>query len=81
MAASERRPRDPLTLAHLPNGQPYTQLAAGFGIGTTTAYRCMTEAVNLLAASPPPSPKPYERRRGSGGVQWVLAQVLDFRDA
>ncbi|MER7485042.1 transposase family protein [Streptomyces sp. NPDC126497] len=39
-----------LTLAHLRNGQPYAQLAAGFGIGTTTAYRYITEAVNLLAA-------------------------------
>ncbi|THA44052.1 IS5 family transposase [Streptomyces sp. A1136] len=42
-----------LTLAHLRNGQPYAQLAAGFGIGTTTAYRYITEAVNLLAALAP----------------------------
>lgn len=28
-----------LALAHLRNGHPYAQLAAGFGIGTTTAYR------------------------------------------
>ncbi|GHB88405.1 hypothetical protein GCM10010306_099290 [Streptomyces umbrinus] len=39
-----------ITLAHLRNGQPYAQLAAGFEIGTTTAYRYITEAVNLLAA-------------------------------
>lgn len=42
-----------LTVAHLRNGQPYAQLAAGFGIGTTTAYRYITEAVNLLAALAP----------------------------
>ncbi|WP_109006112.1 IS5 family transposase [Streptomyces rishiriensis] len=42
-----------LALAHLRNGQPYAQLAAGFGIGTTTAYRYITEAVNLLAALAP----------------------------
>ncbi|WP_328478374.1 IS5 family transposase [Streptomyces sp. NBC_00377] len=42
-----------LTLAHLRNGQPYAQLAAGFGIATTTAYRYITEAVNLLAALAP----------------------------
>lgn len=42
-----------LTLAHLRNGQPYAQLAAGFGDGTTTAYRYITEAVNLLAALAP----------------------------
>jgi hypothetical protein len=39
----------PLTLAHLRNGQ----LTTGFGIGTTTAYRYITEAVNLLAALAP----------------------------
>ncbi|MGB8938794.1 MAG: IS5 family transposase [Streptomyces sp.] len=42
-----------LTLAHLRNGQPYAQLAAGFGIGTTTVYRYITEAVELLAALAP----------------------------
>jgi hypothetical protein len=42
-----------LALAHLRNGQPYAQLAAGFGIGTTTAYRYITEAVELLAAFAP----------------------------
>ncbi len=42
-----------LTLAHLRNGHPYAQLAAGFGIGTTTAHRYITEAVQLLAALAP----------------------------
>lgn len=42
-----------LTLAHLRNGHPYAQLAAGFGIGTTTAYRYITEAVDLLASLAP----------------------------
>jgi hypothetical protein len=42
-----------LTLAHLRNGHPYAQLAAGFGVGTTTAYRYVTEAVELLAALAP----------------------------
>ncbi|MFD7132916.1 transposase family protein [Streptomyces sp. NPDC059894] len=40
-----------LVLAHLRHGHPYTQLAAGFGIGTTTAYRY--EAVEVLAALAP----------------------------
>ena len=39
-----------LTLAHLRMGHTYAQLAAGFSIGTTTAYRYVTEAVGLLAA-------------------------------
>ncbi len=42
-----------LTLAHLRNGQPYAQLAAGFGVGTTTVYRYVNEAVELLAALAP----------------------------
>ncbi|WP_108934778.1 transposase family protein [Streptomyces ardesiacus] len=42
-----------LTLAHLRNGHPYAQLAAGLGIGTTTAHRCITEAVEVLAALAP----------------------------
>jgi hypothetical protein len=37
----------------LRNGHPYAQLAAGFGVGTTTAYRCITEAVDVLAALAP----------------------------
>lgn len=40
-------------LAHLRNGHPYVQLAAGFGVGTTTAYRYVTEAVEVLAALAP----------------------------
>ena len=42
-----------ISLAHPRNGHPYAQLAAGFGIGTTTAYRYITEAVDLLAALAP----------------------------
>lgn len=42
-----------LTLAHLRNGHLYAQLAAGFGIGTITAYRYITEAVEVLASLAP----------------------------
>ncbi|GAA2948131.1 MULTISPECIES: IS5 family transposase [Streptomyces] len=38
-----------LAVAHLRVGHTYAQLAAGFGIGTTTAYRYVAEAVDLLA--------------------------------
>ncbi|ALO13596.1 Response regulator receiver protein [Streptomyces venezuelae] len=34
-------------------GHTYAQLAAGFGVGTTTAYRYVAEAVELLAALAP----------------------------
>jgi hypothetical protein len=42
-----------LALAHLRMGHTHAQLAAGFGVGTTTAYRYVTEAVDLLAAVAP----------------------------
>ncbi len=42
-----------LTLAHLRAGHTYAQLAAGFGVGTTTAHRYVVEAVELLAALAP----------------------------
>lgn len=40
-----------LTLAHLRNGDTYTRLAAGYGIGITTAWRYVQEAIALLAAA------------------------------
>jgi hypothetical protein len=42
-----------LVLAHLRNGEPFAQVAAGFGVGTATAWRYVTEAVTLLAAHAP----------------------------
>lgn len=42
-----------MVLAHLRCGHTYAQLAAGFGVGTTTAYRYITEAVGLLATLAP----------------------------
>ncbi|GII23368.1 transposase family protein [Planosporangium mesophilum] len=42
-----------LALAHLRNGDTYTLLAAGFAIGTATAWRYVREVVDLLAALAP----------------------------
>jgi DDE superfamily endonuclease len=42
-----------LVLAHLRCGHTYAQLAAGFGVGTTTVYRYVVEAVQVLAAGAP----------------------------
>ena len=42
-----------LVLAHLRNGETFAALAAGFGVGTTTAWRYVHEAVALLAARSP----------------------------
>lgn len=42
-----------LVLAHLRKGETYTDLAAGFGIGTTTVFRYVQEALEVLAALAP----------------------------
>jgi hypothetical protein len=42
-----------LVLAHLRCGHTYAQLAAGFSVGTSTVYRYVAEAVDLLAALTP----------------------------
>jgi hypothetical protein len=42
-----------LVLAHLRSGHTYAQLAAGFGVGITTAYQYIAEAVEVLAAHAP----------------------------
>lgn len=42
-----------LVLAHLRKGDTYAELARGFGIGTSTVYRYLREAVDLLAAMAP----------------------------
>jgi hypothetical protein len=40
-------------LAHLRKGETFVDLAAGFGVGTATAWRYVTETMRLLAARAP----------------------------
>jgi hypothetical protein len=40
-----------LVLAHLRNGDTYTRLAVGFGIGVATVFRYVREAIDLLATA------------------------------
>ena len=42
-----------LVLAYLRKGETFGALAAGFGVGRTTAWRYVTETVDLLAARAP----------------------------
>ena len=42
-----------LVLAYLRKGETFAELAGGFGIGTATAWRYVTETVALLAARAP----------------------------
>jgi hypothetical protein len=43
----------PLVLVYLRKGETFAQLAAGFEVGRTTAWRYVTEVVALLAARAP----------------------------
>jgi hypothetical protein len=42
-----------MILAHLRKGETYCDLENGFGVGTTTAYRYLREALQVLAALAP----------------------------
>ena len=42
-----------LVLAYLRKGETFAELAAGFGVGTTTAWTYVNETVELLAARAP----------------------------
>ena len=55
-----------LALAYLRKGETFAELAAGFGVGTATAWRDATGTVALLAARSPPAaqgPAPGEEGR------------------
>jgi hypothetical protein len=53
LAPAEPRPAGLLVLVHLRKGETFAGLAAGFGVGTTTAWRYVQETVTLLAARAP----------------------------
>src|SRR5215471_12547194 len=51
-----------LVLACLRKGGTFAELAGGFGIGTATAWRCVTETTALLAARAPETPPGADQR-------------------
>jgi hypothetical protein len=55
-----------LVLAYLRKGETFAELAAGFGTGTATAWRYVTETVGLLAARPPKLHKALATAKQSG---------------
>ena len=57
-----------LVVAHLRKGETYTDLAVGFGIGTTTVYRYLREALDLLAAMAPTLAEAIDVARGTAFV-------------
>ena len=46
-----------LVLVYLRKGETFAELAAGFGVGTATAWRYVNETVALLAARAPEAPQ------------------------
>jgi hypothetical protein len=59
-----------LALAYLRKGETFADLAAGFGIGTATAWRYATETVALLAARSPKLRQAYAKPTRPGTPTW-----------
>jgi DDE superfamily endonuclease len=68
-----------LVLVHLRKGETFAGLAAGFGVGTTTAWRYVQETVALLAARtglPGRSPTPAGLHRRAG-QNYIFAYISE----
>lgn len=65
-----------LALAYLRKGETFTELATGFGIGTTTAWRYAGETVALLAARAPKLRKAVRDAKKAGHAYVVLDGTL-----
>ena len=61
-----------LVLAYLRKGETFADLAAGFGIGTATAWRYVTETAGLLAARSPKLRKALRDARQAGHAYVVI---------
>ena len=65
-----------LVLAYLRKGETFAELAAGFGVGTTTAWRYVNETVALLAARAPRLRKAVRDAKKAGYAYVVLDGTL-----
>jgi DDE superfamily endonuclease/Helix-turn-helix of DDE superfamily endonuclease len=65
-----------LVLAYLRKGETFAELAAGFGIGTATAWRYVDETVALLAARAPRLRKAVRDAKKAGYAYVVLDGTL-----
>ena len=59
-----------LVLAYLRKGEMFAELAAGFGIGTATAWRYVNETVALLAARSPGLNRALARAKRARQLSW-----------
>ena len=65
-----------LVLAYLRKGETFAHLAAGFGIGRTTAWRYVNETVDLLAARAPKLRKAVRDAKRAGHAYVILDGTL-----
>ena len=65
-----------LVLVYLRKGETFAELAAGFGVGTTTAWRYVNETVALLAARAPELRTAVRDARKKGHAHVVLDGTL-----
>jgi DDE superfamily endonuclease/Helix-turn-helix of DDE superfamily endonuclease len=65
-----------LVLAHLRKGETFADLAAGFGIGTATAWRYVRETVALLAARSPKLRRALAQAKDAGHAYLVIDGTL-----
>ena len=65
-----------LVLAYLRKGETFAELAAGFGVGTATAWRYVNETVDLLAARAPKLRKAVRDAKKAGYAYVVLDGTL-----
>ena len=63
-------------LVHLRKGETFTELAAGFDVGTATAWRYVNETVSLLAARAPKLRKAVRDAQKAGHAYVVLDGTL-----
>jgi hypothetical protein len=63
-------------LAYLRKGETFAQLAAGFSIGRTTAWRYVNETVELLAARAPKLAKTAREAKKAGHAYVILDGTL-----
>jgi hypothetical protein len=65
-----------LVLAYLRKGETFAALAAGFGVGTTTAWRYVEETVALLAARAPKLRKAVRDAKKAGYAYVIVDGTL-----
>jgi Helix-turn-helix of DDE superfamily endonuclease len=65
-----------LVLAYLRKGETFAELAAGFAVGTTTAWRYVEEVVALLAARAPKLRQAVRDAKRAGHAYVVLDGTL-----